>query len=115
MAAEIVARADGAIFTERDVANRSLLVHKRLARLLPALRLNKGDRQAFALDLLLQEALQRRHLIEERALPVTEAAVKKRMLRLNANARGGARARGAGGGGVTTRRRCFGRRLHDTS
>ncbi len=79
MAAEIVARIDGAIITERDVSKRSAVWRKRLEQLLPGLRIERKDLQALALDLLLQEALQQRHLITERALPVTEAAVKKRL------------------------------------
>ncbi len=79
MAAEIVARIDGEIVTERDVARRSLLLQKKLATLLPTLRINSKDRQAFALDLLLQEILQTHHLVKERALPVKDSDVEKRL------------------------------------
>ena len=82
MAAEIVARIDGAIITERDVSKRSAVWRKRLGQLLPNLRIGRKDLQALALDLLLQEKLQQQHLIVERALPVTDVAVKKRLSRL---------------------------------
>ena len=85
MAAEIVARIDGEIITEHDVLRRSVRLQKRLAKPLPALRIAKKDRQAFALDLLLRAALQRHYLIEERALPVTNSAVEKRLLLLKAS------------------------------
>ena len=88
MTAEIVAQIDGVIVTERDVARRSALLQKRLANLLPALRLDKQNRQALTLDLLLQKILQQRHLIKERALPVAENAVKKRLSLLTTRASG---------------------------
>ncbi len=79
LAAEIVAQIDGEIVTEHDVAKRSVLLQKRLVKALPSLRQGKEDRKAFALDLLLLRALQQRHLLEERALPVADSAVKERL------------------------------------
>ncbi len=74
LSAEIVARVDGVIITERDVTNRAELLYNNF----PSAKAHEKNVRAWALDTLVLEQLQKQFLIDERALEVNDKAVEKR-------------------------------------
>lgn len=87
ISAEIIARVDGVIITERDVQKKAEL----LASNIPNFNAKDRDLRDFAVDLILIEKMQKRYMITERALEVTEADVAERKKTLRAIWRKGRR------------------------
>ena len=78
--AEIVARVDGEIITERDVQKKAEL----LASNMPNFNAEDKDLRDFAIDLILIDKMQKRYLLAEKALPVAGAEVVERKKNLRA-------------------------------
>ena len=78
--AEIVARVDGEIITERDIQKKAEL----LASNIPNFNAKDRDLRDFAVDLILIDKMQKRYLFTEKALPVTDADVAEREKNLRA-------------------------------